>query len=502
MTTSTQAYDRLRAQFARLAALDDAMGILQWDRACMMPLGAASGRGEQLAALTRIVHDAMVTPGLADDLNAAEAAAAMLSPGDRANLAEMRRAQRHAIAVPGDLAEAATRASAACEPVWREARAASDFSIVATALGTVIDRQREIGAAKAEAFGQPLYDCLLDGFEPGLSEARINPLFDRLAADLPTLIDTALAQQQGAADDGIIPASSAAQHQLAQALLLALGFDFEKGRLDVSAHPFTGGASGDTRITTRYNEADALTGLMGVLHELGHALYEMNLPTRWRGQPAGRSRGMALHESQSMSIEVVVGRSRAFLTHARAQMQTSFGPVSASADALFRRANRVERGFIRVDADALTYPLHIILRTRLEQAMMAGELGATDLPSAWNEGFQALFGSVPPDDARGCLQDIHWYDGAFGYFPTYTLGALGAAQLGAAAFAAQRAAGHDPDALLAAGQLGWFTDWMRTQVHERASLADADTIMTDATGRPLDTEAWFALVNARIAADG
>jgi carboxypeptidase Taq len=466
-----------------------------------MPLGAAGGRVEQLAALTRIVHDAMVAPGLADDLDAAEAAATALSAADRVNLAEMRRVQRHALAVPGDLAEAATRASAACEPVWRDARAANDFSIVVTALGTVIDRQREIGAAKADMFGQPLYDCLLDGFEPGLTEARINPLFDHLAVELPTMIDTALAQQQGPADEGMIQAASTAQHQLVQALLPTLGFDFEKGRLDVSAHPFTGGASGDTRITTRYNEADALTGLMGVLHELGHALYEMNLPVGWRGQPAGRSRGMALHESQSMSIEVV-GRSRAFLTHVLAQMQTAFGPVAATADALFRRANRVERGFIRVDADALSYPLHVILRTRLEQALMTGQLRAPDLPSAWNEGFQALFGLVPPDDARGCMQDIHWYDGAFGYFPTYTLGALGAAQLAAAAFAAQRATGHDPDALLAAGQLGWFIDWMRIHVHERASLADADTIMTEATGRPLDTEAWLALVKSRIAADG
>ena len=219
-----------------------------------------------------------------------------------------------------------------------------------------------------------------------------------------------------------------------------MGFDFERGRLDESAHPFCGGVPDDIRLTARYEAADVTSGLMAILHETGHALYNAGLPRVWRHQPVGEARGYAVHESQSLLVEMQVCRSPAFLHYLAPLLAETFGrdDPALSADNLYRRAIHVERGFIRVDADEVTYPLHVILRYRLEKALLEGDLEVADLPGAWNEGMRELLGLTPPDDRVGCLQDIHWSVGAIGYFPCYTLGALMAAQLFEAASAPSR----------------------------------------------------------------
>jgi carboxypeptidase Taq len=274
------------------------------------------------------------------------------------------------------------------------------------------------------------------------------------------------------------------QRALGTRLMAQLGFDFRRGRLDVSLHPFCGGTIDDVRITTRYDESDFSSALMGVLHETGHALYDFGLPARWRRQPVGRARGMSLHESQSLLIEMQACRSHEFMAWLAPQLHETFGgPASQwQPENLWKSYNRVERGLIRVDADEVTYPAHVILRYRLEQAMIAGDLAIAELPGAWNDGMRRLLGVVPPDDRQGCLQDIHWFDGAFGYFPTYTLGAMTAAQL----FDAAREADPGIPQAIGRGDFAPLLAWLRTNVHGKGSSLSSREIVAGATGRPLD----------------
>ena len=278
-------------------------------------------------------------------------------------------------------------------------------------------------------------------------------------------------------------------------MIRTIGFDFEHGRLDVSAHPFTGGTADDTRITTRYDEEDFARALMGVLHECGHALYEAGLPRDWRRQPVGNARGMVLHESQSLLMEMQACRGRDFIDFAAPRMRAAFGRSGPAwdADNIHRIYTRVVPGFIRVDADEVTYPLHIVLRYRLERAMLAGDLGLADLPGAWNDGMKELLGIVPPTDTVGCLQDIHWPDGSIGYFPTYTMGALAAAQL----FAAAKAAIPGLLGAIRKGDFAPLLDWLRVNVHGKGSIADTDTILREATGAPLGVAAFKAHLESR-----
>jgi carboxypeptidase Taq len=262
-----------------------------------------------------------------------------------------------------------------------------------------------------------------------------------------------------------------------------LGFDFGSGRLDESLHPFSGGTSSDLRITTRYDDADFTRGLMGILHETGHALYDRGLPAEWHLQPIGEARGMDVHESQSLLIEMQVCRSREFLSFAAPRLRAAFGGSGPAweIDNFVRLYTRVERSLIRVDADEMTYPLHVILRYRLEQAILEGDLALKDLPGAWNDLMRELLGVVPDDDRAGCLQDIHWYDGAFGYFPSYTLGALAAAQM----FAAATRADPGIRPAIAQGDFAPLYRWLRPNVHARASRYDTPELIRRATGKSL-----------------
>jgi carboxypeptidase Taq len=445
------AYARLTRTFRRLGALDDTLGILDWDQATVMPEGSAAARADQIAALSVLRHELLTDPAVSDALDAAESELAgdVSADGDwrRANLRGMRRDYLHATAVPAGLVEAKARADSACEIRWRSARRDNDFAGLVPTLDEVLRLVRETAAAKAAVLGLSPYDALLDGHEPGARSADVDALFDDLAAFLPDFLPRILAAQASRAvprmPEGPFPVET--QRALGVELMQAVGFDFSRGRLDVSHHPFCGGASGDVRITTRYDEADFTSSLMGVLHETGHAMYELGLPPNWRHQPVGRALGMAIHESQSLLVEMQVCRSREFLAYAAPRMRAAFGGADGEAwdaENLYRLYTRVEPGFIRVDADEVTYPAHVILRYRLERALVAGDLALADLPGAWADGMRELLGIVPPDDRLGCLQDIHWPSGAFGYFPTYTMGAVAAAQLYAAQEVLRRVTGE------------------------------------------------------------
>ena len=450
------AYRRLEDRFKRITLLEEAAGVLHWDMSTMMPPGGAFARGEQLATLSVLAHELMTDPAVGEWLAAAGdddpvvenkvaenkvADDQLAGDWQRANLREMHRQWMHATAVPAALVEALSKATSACETVWRKARADSDFAAAKPSLQTVLDLVREAAAAKAAALGVASYDALLDQYDPGLTCARIDAIFDDLATELPDLLAAVQERQAGrpapVLPDGQFPV--AAQRRLVRAMSRAVGFDFDSGRLDESLHPFSGGVPADSRITTRYDEADFTQALLAVLHETGHAMYERGRPAAWRYQPVGTARGMTLHESQSLLIEMQACRSRHFVEFLAPQASQAFDGTGPAwqPDNLLRLLTRVQPDYIRVDADEVTYPAHIILRYRLERALLAGELSLDDLPAAWNDGMQDLLGIRPPDDRRGCLQDIHWYDGAWGYFPTYTLGAMAAAQIFAAARAHQ-----------------------------------------------------------------
>lgn len=490
------AYQTLEARFARIANLDNALGTLQWDTEVMMPEGAAEARAETTATLSVLRHEMLVAPEMGDLLPEAEADNA-LDGWQRANLGEMARLWNHATAVPADLVEANSRAVSRCEIAWRAARKESDFAALLPTLTEVLARQREIAAAKAAKLGVPLYDALLDSYEPGGRSDRIDSVFEDLAAFLPGFVDEALAHQarQPAVEPPRGPFPVESQRALGVRLMEAVGFDFDRGRLDVSLHPFCGGSDDDVRITTRYDEADFTSSLMGVLHETGHALYEQGRPADWRYQPVGLARGMSMHESQSLIIEMQASRSRQFLSYAAPLMREAFGGSGPAwdADNLYRLYTRVERGFIRVDADEATYPAHVILRYRLEKALIEGDMELADLPEEWNRQMAEMLGVTPPNDALGCLQDIHWPGGAWGYFPTYTLGAMTAAQLFDAACRA------DSDILpgIGRGDFAPLVGWLRENVHGQGSRHATDELLTRATGRPLDAEVFKRHLRAR-----
>ncbi len=488
------AYARLTARFARIATIGEAASMLSWDAAAMMPSGGGAARGDQLAVLAGLAHGLLTDPATADDLAAAFA-------GDdawqHANLALMRHAHTRATAIPADLVEAQARANSSCEKVWREARRASDFAAVAPQLTEVVGLVREQAAALAPALGLSEYDALMDGYQRGIGAADVAPVFAAYSTFLHTALP--LAESIQAAKSAPIrprgPFAPDVQEALCRRLSEAAGLEPSHSRLDRSTHPFCGGTATDVRITTRYNQHDFSQSLMGVMHETGHALYERGLPAAYARQPVGEAAGMAAHESQSLIMEMQACRSDAYLSWLGPLLLQSFGgdPDTYAGDNLARLWRRVERGFIRVDADEMTYPAHVILRFRLEQALVSGDLLVADLPGAWNDGMRDLLGITPPDDARGCLQDIHWYDGAVGYFPSYTLGAMAAAQLMAAA----RREVTGLDAGLAEGDLAPLRHWLRTKVHSQGSLLGFNELLRAATGKPLDPSDFEAHLTTR-----
>ncbi|MGG5818884.1 carboxypeptidase M32 [Falsiroseomonas sp. HW251] len=489
----TTAYERLKARFARIGAINEAAGILHWDASAMMPPGGGHARGEQLAALAGVAHELLTAREVGDDLDAA----AVSDEWDIANLRLMRRAHARATALPVALVEAVSRANSACEKVWREAKADADFAKVEKLLTEVVALQRETAQALGSALSMDPYDALMDGYQPGVTAADLEPVFAAYEAWMADALPRAEAIQ--AAKPAPLPLAGSfpadIQRALCREMAEVVGLQFSHARLDESLHPFCGGNPSDVRITTFYDEGNPSKALLGVLHETGHAMYERHLPAGFARQPVGEAAGMAAHESQSLIVEMQACRSDAFLGFLAARLRQSFGLSTriACGENLSRLWRRVARGFIRVDADEITYPAHVILRFRLERAMIAGELRIADLPAAWNEAMRGLLGITPPDDAQGCLQDIHWHDGAFGYFPSYTLGAMAAAQL----MAAIRAAIPDLDARLARGDLSAMMRWLNVNVHGHGARLGFQDLLVAATGKPLDPADFAAHLTRR-----
>ncbi|MGK2923329.1 MAG: carboxypeptidase M32 [Methyloceanibacter sp.] len=483
--TNVTPYAQLETRFEELHQLGHAQAMLSWDDAVMMPRGGGPARGEALAALAALAHRTLTAPEVGDLLDRAGASLAQLNAWQQANLRAMRRTHTRAVALPEALVRTNQLATTRCQQIWRAARADNDWNAVKGSLGEVIALAREEAAALGDALALDPYDALLDGYEEGTREAHVTQLFDDLKGFLPGFIDRVIARQTAPFPlPGPFPRDG--QHALGEDMMRLLGFDFSRGRLDVSHHPFCGGVPDDTRITTRYSEEEFLESLMAVLHETGHALYQQGLPADWRRQPVGNCLGAAVHESQSLFVEMQMSRGRAFIEfaapHLRRHLGGKPGDAAWTADNLQAHSRQVRRGYIRVDADELTYPLHVILRFEIERALIAGKLDAADIPDAWNEAMTRYLGlSTEGDYRNGCMQDVHWFAGLFGYFPTYTLGALMAAQW----FAAARATLPDLDSQIEAGDFAPLIGWLRRNIHGRGQLKTASELLIDVTGEPL-----------------
>ena len=490
-------YARVVRRFALAGKLSAAQSMLNWDAQTHMPRGGASARAEQVAAITEVSTDLIGSGAAGDELAEAEAMAGALEPDELQDLKEMRRVWTHAAAVPPDLLAAKSRLSQALQSRWVQARAESDFAAFAGPFEELLGVIRDIAAAKAEALGKTPYGALIDEYDPGVGEAMIDPIFADLARVLPPLVGEIRERQAGwPAPTPFGEASADRQGVLAHRLAVAVGHDPEHFRIDGAPHPFSVPHSpGDVRFTTRYDVANPKFSIMATLNEAGHAMYEYNLPRGFAFRPAGQARGMTVHESQSLSLEMLAGRSREFLGFLAplAAEMLGDGAGAWTQTNVLNTWRRMGDGFIRVEADEVSYPLHVILRYRMEQALLSGDLAVADIPGAWNELFQSLLGRTPPDHGQGCLQDIHWAAGLFGYFPNYAMGAMLAAQL------FERATADSPDILpgLARGDFRPWFDWVRPRVHARASLTDFAALVREATGGPLTAEAFKRHVRRR-----
>jgi carboxypeptidase Taq len=491
-------YEKLHQHFARLNDLYHVGAVAQWDEAAMMPAGGGDARGQALATLDGVTHQMLTDPRIGEWLAAADSAT--LEPWQAANLREMQRNYRDATCLPESLVERRTLANSRCEQAWRVHRAENNWQAMAPLLEDVVALAREEAAARAAVNGMSLYDSLLDSYEPGMTCAQLDPLFAELKAFLPGLLDATIErQQQQPAQLPEGPFTIEEQRALGLAMMRTLGFDFEHGRLDVSHHPFCGGVPSDVRITTRYNTEGFTQALMGVIHETGHALYEQGLPAEWQSQPVGQALSTAGHESQSLLMEMQACRSQEFLHYLTPHLQGSFAAAQPRAaawqeDNLYRLFTHVKRGYIRVDADEVSYPLHVILRYEIERQLIEGELEVAGIPEAWDARMQSYLGLSTAGNYRdGCLQDVHWPAGLFGYFPTYTLGAMSAAQL----FAAARQALPDMLAQLAEGNFCALLGWLREHVHSQGKFLDYNALMQRATGETLQSSYFRAHLEAR-----
>lgn len=488
------AYASLVQSFTKLYRYQHLAQIVAWDQAAMMPSKGNDARSAAMAELAVLLHDTLTAPQLAQALTAAKGETT--DPVDAASVREMARQWRAANVVPAALVEAKSLAGTRCEHAWRTQRKANDWTGFLENWRPLVKYVREEATLLAEATGLSRYDALVDRYEPGMTTAVIEPMFADLKRWLPTLIQDVIAKQRTETvmrAEG--PFSIEAQRALGLEIMGLLGFDFDGGRLDTSTHPFCGGVAEDVRITTRYDEHDFIGAMMGVVHETGHARYEQRLPRAWVHLPLGQARSMGIHESQSLSFEMQLGRSRPFLTLIAPLVRKHLGDQPAFAvDNLAAIYTRVRPGLVRTESDELTYPMHIILRFEIERAIVEGEIEPEDVPAMWDEKMLAYLGhDTRGNYTNGCLQDIHWTDGAFGYFPSYTLGAMYAAQY----FAALRTQTPDLDKRIAAGDLAPIFAWLEEKIWSQASRWETPELIERATGGPLSATHFERHLRAR-----
>ncbi|WP_066415995.1 carboxypeptidase M32 [Halorubrum aethiopicum] len=486
------AYDALLERAKRWNAVGSAAGVLGWDQQVMMPEGGTPARSKQLSALSSVRHDM-----LTDDETAAlldELADADLTDEQAAVVREIRREHERADAVPVELVEQISEASSEALAAWEEAKAEDDFEAFAPHLERHVELKREY-AEHVDPDRDP-YEVLFEEYEPCLSIDRAEAILEELREALVPMIDAIRESDRDLAVDtfeGTFPTDD--QEALARDALETVGYDFDRGRLDVSSHPFTSGNQFDCRVTTRFDESDPLAAVGSTIHEFGHAQYNLGLPQEEWGTPLGESRDLSVHESQSRLWENHVGRSRAFWEHFLPTFQERFPDTAdATVEDAYEAVNQVyEDNLIRVEADELTYHLHIVVRFEIERDLVRGDLAVEDVPETWNDKYEEYLGIRPENDAEGCLQDIHWSHGNFGYFPTYSLGSVMAAQL----YAAAESEIDDLEGSVADGDFDPLHEWLGENVHRHGSRYETNELVRRATGEDFSADAFLAYVEGK-----
>jgi len=497
MSTLTPAYDELSTTWTRMHRLGHLQSIAGWDQAANMPPKGNEARAAAMAEMAALLHRMRTDAKLPDHLKRAEQEP--LTDMQRANLREMHRQWQASNALPESLVMRQRMATSRCEHAWRTQRPANDWAGFLENFRPVLAVAREEAELLSQLYGVRKYDAMMDRFEPGMTCAQVDRVFGEVRQWLPGLIQQVTERQ---ARERVIapvgPFALPAQRALCEQVMRLLGFDFEGGRLDVSTHPFCGGVPEDVRMTTRFREDDFLGSLMGTVHETGHGRYEQNLPRDWLGQPVADARSMALHESQSLSFEMQLGSHPGFVALLAPLVQQALGAQPAlEAGNLHQLLTRVKPGFIRVDADEVTYPAHIILRYEIERPLIEGEIEAEDVPALWDAKMMELLGvDTRGNYTNGPLQDVHWPEALFGYFPCYSLGAMYAAQW----FAAMRRSMPDLDARIASGDLVAVFDWLRDNIWTQASRWTTDELALRASGEVLNPAHFKAHLLARYLA--
>ena len=495
MPSHSEAYQNLRSRGRELALLGATGGLLGWDQETLLPPKSHGFRAEQSAQISGMAHRLATAPEVHEWLSVCESAQPDPATADGACLARWRHDYNRATRIPTSLVEENERIAGVARAAWVEARKHSDFPSFAPHLEKLVSLSRQM--ADLWGYSQEPYDALLEGYEPGWTTREVSTLFGELQPRLVSIAEKALAAPSRPSRknlSGHYP--RAQQEKFLQSLLPKIGFDTAAGRLDTSTHPFCSGLGPyDTRMTTRYDETDFMVSLYGVLHEAGHGLYDQGLPEKELGTPLGQAASLGIHESQSRLWENRVGRSRSFWKAWWPDLLRAFPDLARQSwDTCWQSANAVERSFIRVEADEVTYDLHILLRFQIETRLISGDLKVADLPSAWNELSLKLLGLKVPDDSKGCLQDIHWSMGGFGYFPTYTLGNLTGSQL-------WNAAQHDlPNLHASLEQRDYhpLLQWLRQKIHTHGRRYLAGDLIRHATGKPLCPEAHLSVLETKV----
>lgn len=495
------AYQKLLRLARDERVLSSCVDLLEWDEEVNMPAGGVAHRAEQMALLAGLVHDRGTDPRYADLLAVVEASPLIDDPesAEAVNVRELRREYDRERRIPRRLVEEAARVTALGSQAWAEARRRDDFKAFAGWLDQIVVLARE--EADAVGYAETRYDALIDDYEPGMTTRQLTPLFARLKSELVPLVDS-LRDEPAAAPRHVLAREFPIERQrlFFEGVATAIGFDFEQGRLDIGQHPFcTSIGPGDVRIALRYYPRNFARGFYALLHEVGHALYDQGVDRAHYGTPMGETASLGLHESQSRLWENLVGRSQGFWQHFYPQLRSTFHDALHDVPLeTFRRViNHVAPGPIRVQADELTYDVHIMIRFELEQALIGGDLRAPELPGAWAELYQRYLGITPKNDRIGCLQDGHWSQGLIGYFPTYTLGNVYAAQL---FDAAERALGP-LDAAFAAGDFRSLREWLGEHVHRYGQRYSVATLIEKATGSSPDPASLVASLSRRYAPD-
>jgi len=496
------AYQELCSHLYRAGTMQSVSFLLSWDQETYMPPGAAGTRAEQIADIAEIQHQRRTSPRLGELIAQCESDSNLT--GDKvtaANLREIRRDYDLATRLPAELVSELARVTSQAQVVWKRARARDDFKAFAPWLEKVIALTRR----KAECYGAPaggeLYDTLLDEYEPGMTAREVAGVFTPLRARLSDLI-ARVKRSRTKVDTKCLKVKldPRDQHAFGLAVIGALGFDLKTGRLDTTTHPFcTDIGPGDTRLTTRYREQSFTDALYSTMHECGHGMYEQGLPKEMLtkgavngaaaslfGQPLAQAVSLGIHESQSRMWENFVGRSREFWAWALPVARGTFGTKlgRANPDRFFAAVNTVTPSLIRVESDEATYNLHVMIRFELERALISGELAPRDLPREWNARYKEYLGVKVPDDARGCMQDVHWSAGLIGYFPTYTLGNLYAAQFWETIN--EKIPGLSKQ--IGKGKFGPLKAWLNENIHKHGRRFRAAELCERVTGKPLSAD--------------